>query len=205
MLWVSEFSAVVLCFLYSLLGLKEKRYTVPIGLAFTVAADFCLVVCHPQRRLLGMLFFLCTQCAYAYLLHRENTGKTALWVRLCLTLSGVALAFLVLGKQADALAIVSLCYYTGLITNIGMAFCSFKKRRLFAVGLVLFLLCDTVVGLQAACGGYLPIKEGTALYNIIFPPFNLAWFFYLPSQVLIALSGVLKNKNGQFIDQFVFC
>ncbi len=73
--------------------------------------------------------------------------------------------------------------------NIVAAFKRFGQNSLFAIGLVLFLLCDTVIGLQVASGGYLPIGEGTLLYKIIFAPFHLSWFFYLPSQVLIALTA----------------
>jgi hypothetical protein len=50
-----------------------------------------------------------------------------------------------------------------------------------------------VIGLQVAAQGYLPIEEGTLLHRILFMNFNLSWFFYLPSQVLIALTST-KSK-----------
>jgi len=193
--WVSQFSSVVFCFAFSLLGVKEKNCFIPLGLAFTVVADYFLVAHHPQLRLWGMLFFLGTQCVYAVLLHKENTGKGFLWFRVGLCTLSLVVCLGVLGSGADALAIVSLGYYANLLTNILMAFCRFGKRRLFAVGLVLFLLCDTVVGLQVAGEGYLPIEEGSFLYRVIFPSFNLPWLFYLPSQVLIALSAVKARKD----------
>ena len=49
------------------------------------------------------------------------------------------------------------------------------------------LIILVVVGAIVAAGGYLPIAEGSALYSLLFSGFNLAWFFYLPSQVLLAL------------------
>ena len=58
---------------------------------------------------------------------------------------------------------------------------------LLPVALVLFLLCDTVIGLQVASMGYLPIGEGSWLYRVIFPGWNMAWAFYLPSQVMLAV------------------
>ena len=57
------------------------------------------------------------------------------------------------------------------------------------------MLCDTVIGLQVASGAYLPIAEGSILYRIIFMDFFLSWFFYLPSQVLITLSGMQKRSK----------
>jgi hypothetical protein len=77
------------------------------------------------------------------------------------------------------------CYYGNLILNLLFAF--LNKDRILGLAFVLFLLCDTVIGLQVAAGGYLPIAEGSALYSLLFSGFNLAWFFYLPSQVLLAL------------------
>ena len=61
------------------------------------------------------------------------------------------------------------------------------------VALVLFLLCDTVIGLQVMGSLYLPMGEGSILSRILYPGFDLAWFFYLPSQVLLAL----QNKTSR--------
>ena len=60
---------------------------------------------------------------------------------------------------------------------------------------VSILLCDTVIGLQVAAGGYLPIGEGSLLHKIIFMDFFLSWFFYLPSQILIALSATRRGGS----------
>lgn len=106
---------------------------------------------------------------------------------LILLVEGIAV--LVLKEKTDALALISVCYYANLILNIVAAFRQFRRDLVFPIALVLFLLCDTVIGLQVAAGGYLPIGEDSWLHRLIFMDFNLAWFFYLPSQVLIALSS----------------
>ena len=62
-----------------------------------------------------------------------------------------------------------------------------------ASALVLFLLCDTVIGLQVMGGMYLPIDDGSLLSRILYPGFNLAWLFYLPSQVLLALQNKISR------------
>lgn len=178
----SSFGAIALCFLYSLKG-KGSRF-LKTGLLCTVFADFCLVVCSPVQRLWGMAFFLCAQSAYALHLHRQKKSKPILRLRQLLLIIIVLVTVLVLRGKTDALALISVCYYVLLITNMIHAFAA--GDRLFAVALCLFILCDTVIGLQVAAGAYLPIAEGSGLYRIIFMNFNLAWFFYLPSQVLIA-------------------
>ena len=188
----SSFGAIAVCFLHVLAHINTCDKWILGGLACTVGADFCLVICTPIQQLWGMLFFLTAQSLYAARLHLADRRRPLLWVRLGLIAIALSVTVLVLQENTDALALVSLCYYANLIFNIVMTFLQFKSDKLFPIALVLFLLCDTVIGLQVACGGYLPITEGSLLYRIIFMPFNLSWFFYLPSQVLISLRGAKR-------------
>lgn len=184
----SSFISIVICFLYSLLEAKKSSAFIIGGLACTVIADLFLVVWTPVQRLWGMVFFLIAQTLYAIKLHSSSKNKKILITRVSLIVLAITVAFAVLKDKTDALAIISLCYYANLIVSIMEAFTLFNENKLFAIGLVLFLLCDTVIGLQVASGAYLPISESSIIHKIIFVDFNLAWFFYLPSQVLIALS-----------------
>ena len=187
----SSFGAIVLCFLYALIG--GGKPLLIAGLACTVGADYFLVVCGAQDKLAGMVCFLAVQSLYAIYLHRQDFSKNWLWVRLGSIVAATLVTMAVLQGQTDALALVSLWYYANLILNTIMAFAKFWRFPRLAIGFLLFILCDTVIGLQVAAQGYLPIPEGSLLHQIIFMSFNLAWFFYLPSQVLIALSSK-KNR-----------
>lgn len=191
----SSFAAIVICFLHALLHAKTCDKLILGGLACTVGADFCLVICDPIQQLWGMFFFLIAQSLYATRLHLSHKRPPLLWIRLTLIAVALGITIIVLRDRTDALALVSLCYYANLIFNLVMAFLQIKKDKLFPIALLLFLLCDTVIGLQVACGGYLSIPEGSVLYRIIFMGFNLSWFFYLPSQVLISLRCV-KNTTA---------
>ena len=191
LVWCSYIS-IVLCFLYALLHVKAGSKLFLAGLACTVAADYFLVVHSPAQQLWGMLFFLLAQSFYAAKLHSTCCRNCLVWLRIILSAAAAGVSFLVLGSKTDALAVVSVCYYANLILNILLSFLQFKRYRLAAIGFCLFILCDTVIGLQVASGSYLPIAESTLLYRILFMDFNLAWFFYLPSQVLLALSSA-KN------------
>ena len=93
----------------------------------------------------------------------------------------------VLQASTDALALVSMVYYVNLILNLLFSFLQFRKQPLLSVGFLLFLLCDTVIGLNML-DAYLPISRESLLYAVIDPGFNLAWAFYLPSQTLLAIS-----------------
>ena len=192
LLVVTSYLAILLCFAFAAFNADDRNLCILGGLACTAVADFFLVVCSPMQQLPGMIAFLGTQTFYAIALHQKNRSRKLLYLRLALTALGIILTLAVLGNKTDPLAMVSVVYYVNLIVNIIMAFLRFRKNRLFAIALVLFLLCDTVIGLQAAAGGYLSIGKDSLLYRLIFVPFNLAWLFYLPSQVLIALCSKKK-------------
>lgn len=189
LIWASWLS-ILFCFLHSL---GSGRGLLIGGLACTVAADYFLVLCSPIQQLWGMCFFLTAQTLYAVKLHLSSRSKALLILRLSLVALAELLGLLILKKNLDALAAVSLCYYANLIVNIIESFTLFRQDKLFPIGLVLFLLCDTVIGLQAASGVYLQIPEGSLIARIIFMDFHLSWFFYLPSQVLISLSSKFRK------------
>ena len=185
---VVSYASIALCCLYGLAAGEKGGLWLRLGLLFTLGADYCLVVCSPIQRLWGMVFFLGTQTAYAVYLG----GRTWRWVlRASVSLASLAVTAAVLGENTDALALVSVCYYGNLLLNLVFAF--LNKDRMLGVAFVLFLLCDTVIGLQVAAGGYLPIAQDSVLYGLLFSGFNLAWLFYLPSQVLIALCAGGKS------------
>lgn len=178
--------SIVLCFLFALANTRKSNALRTAALACTVGADWFLVVCSPAQQLWGMIFFLGTQTLYALYLYRRGKRKDLVFARVFLIAAIELTAWLVLGSKMDPLAAVSVCYYAILSVNIIDAFTQTKKDLLFPIGLLLFLLCDTVVGLQVAAGSYLSIPDW--LHRLLFPGFNLAWVFYMPSQVLIALS-----------------
>lgn len=187
--------SIVVCFVFALLLRRPGTGLFLGGLACTLCADFFLVVMTPIQQLWGMIFFLAAQLLYATALHRQVPCKWLPLLRLGLSALAAGLCVAILGQGTDLLAMVSVCYYANLIVNIIAAFSQWHRSKLLPIGLVLFLLCDTVIGLQVASGGYLTIPESSWLYRLIFSSFNLAWFFYLPSQVLIVLSLMSKKES----------
>ena len=186
--WVS-FLSIVLCFFHGLICHRKDTRLMIAGLFFTVCADFCLVLCQPIRQLWGMVFFAFVQVCYCHYLNRNVPNKPSLVIRFVLSIIAIVVCFVVLGNKTDALAVISVFYYVHLIMNIVDAVIMRKAEPLLPIAFILFILCDTVIGLQVMSGGYLPIAEDSLLYRILFCDFNLAWLFYLPSQVLISLSA----------------
>ena len=191
---LSSYLSIVFCFLFALLFGRKHAPLITAGLACTLGADFFLVICNPRQQLWGMVFFLAAQIFYAVFLHSAQKNKYLLIGRILLVLLVEVIAGIILKDKLDLLAIVSVCYYVNLIMNMLTAFSKFRQHPLLAIGFAFFILCDTIIGLQVAAEGYLPIGTDTLLYQVLFIDFNLAWVFYLPSQVLIALSTIRHKK-----------
>ena len=143
-----------------------------------------------------MVFFLGAQTLYAIGLHKRHKSNILLTIRIALIAIIEGIAALILKDKLDALAAVSVCYYANLFMNFVAALTQQRKSKMLPLAFLLFIFCDTIIGLQVASGAYLPITEGSALYKFLFMDFNLSWFFYLPSQVLISLSTIWRKKNG---------
>lgn len=188
-----RFATVVLACLFCVLFAERSReyLLTQAALLLTVCADWFLVLPPSPNQLPGMLFFAVAQLAYAARLYgsdgRPSRRRAQIISRLCLSVIAMASAALVLGKATDAVALISLFYYANLVLNIVFAWTQASKRFIMAAGLTLFLLCDTLVGF-AFLDSYLTVEKGSLIDRINHPGFDLAWAFYLPSQMLLAVS-----------------
>lgn len=196
---VISYACVVLACLFMLLFFERNisYYLTQLGLICTVMADLFLVVLSPIKQLPAMIFFLVTQICYflRLYLNEESTKKRRvhLIVRISAVLFAIVITIAVLRDKTDPLSLVSLFYYANLIVNIIVAFTQLKSQILLAIGLLLFLLCDTLIGLDVMASSYIPVSEGSFIHLLLNVDFNLAWIFYVPSQALIGIS-LLKLK-----------
>ena len=195
--YIQYFAIVLACVFFSLFFEKSKSYLfTQIALICTVLADFFLVHLFPMQQLNGMIFFSLTQIAYFLRIYFEEQStkirKIHLTTRIIASIVVIVATFVVLGKNADALAIISMFYYANLILNIVFAFINFKNAQILAIGLVLFAICDTFIGF-ANITPYMSLSESSLIYKILYSGINVAWLFYVPSQMLLAIS-LLPNK-----------
>lgn len=199
---IIEYSAIILACLFCVLFAERSLSYIftQCALIFTVFADYFLVYSEEMQQLPAMLFFSVTQICYFLRLYfednDENRRKRHIICRISLSLAIIVITAAVLGKNCDALALVSMFYYANLILNAIFACIEFKKNPIFATGLILFILCDTVIGLSMI-DSYLPLSPDAFIYKIIHPGFNLAWVFYLPSQTLLSISLLPKRLKCQ--------
>jgi hypothetical protein len=191
--------AIVLVALFALLTLPDatdkRLHLIRLGIAFTLVADYFLVLADDSE-LEGVLAFIVVQIFYAvYLFVREERRRVkniSLAVRGALMLGLVVVAFIVLGEDTDPLAIASVIYYGNLVISCVFAFLLGRRERIFAIGLLLFAMCDIWIGLEVLFSSYLDSNLMNFVYNA---NYNLPWVFYQPSQVMIGLSLIDKAKS----------
>ena len=137
-----------------------------------------------DRLLLGVGLFLVVQALYALRLYRAN-ARWGWGLRLVLALV-FPLALFPL-RLVTPLNVLALLYFSQLVSNTLLAWRTPSLRR-FAVGLTAFIGCDICVGLFNA----IPLPAGAFFLVSVG-----MWFFYLPSQVLIALSAMEVSHEAK--------
>ena len=195
--------SILLAFAFSCIFGNRSRdgLLISFALAFTLVADAILQFTDPIRRLPAMLFFAVTQLLYAFYLFskltkRQRTRQLILYVTL--VTAALILTAAVLKSNTDALSMISLFYYATLVANIFSAFTS-RHSLIFACGLVFFILCDTLVGLDVMMQAYVPLPPDSLLYRLTHTYINLIWLFYVPAQTLIALSAAERRAPSREI------
>ena len=171
-----KYAGVLLCLLYAALcALRGGDRLTPAALALTAAADWFLLV-RGDHLVVGVGLFLGVQTLYLLRLRMAGAPR-AYWLR-----TGLPLLMGVIVWQLGLLSPLNLLvclYFSQLLSNAALAWAVPRQRR-FAAGLTLFVGCDVCVGLFNLGAGHALSSVGM-------------WLFYLPSQVLIALSGERKS------------
>lgn len=176
-----KYAAILLCFGMALWGaLRGGDPLVALALVLTVGADTFLLLLD-RSYLAGVLLFYGVQLVYLMRLKRRLKGDASPLLRWGL-LGAVLLLLWRMGALSPLNAVTAL-YISRFFCNL-LQSRKWKGRsgRLFFWGLLLYFLCDLCVGL---CNSAQPVPE--ELYRLTGVGM---WFFYLPGQVLIVLSGL---------------
>ena len=174
-----KYGGVLLCLLFALVcALRGGDRLVLPALALTAGADWFLLV-RNDHYAVGVALFLCVQTVY-YLRLRLSAAPAVWPLRAGLAL-GAGLALYAL-RLASPLNLLAGLYFSQLLSNTVLAWPQKGRcRRLFAAGLTTFVGCDLCVGLFNVLPPASPLYPAASVGM---------WFFYLPSQVLIALSAM---------------
>ena len=200
-----KFTSIILCFLMTFLLYARRVVTKDIvilrgALLFTVISDLYILIL--DLYFLGLITFSIVQLLYFIRLHewRKQQGRNTLPfifllrnLFVTLVITGILIK---LGISLDELMLISIFYFVSIFFNtvdaIHIQYSTPKKQyTLYAIGMVLFLLCDINVGLFNL-SDFIHIEE--LWFNKLYAFASIAmWMFYLPAQVMISLSGISRE------------
>ena len=179
----TKYGGVLLCVLFALgCALRGGDRLIPPALALTAGADWFLLV-RNDNYVVGIALFLCVQTVY-YRRLRRGGASAAYPLRAGLALAaGLGLYAL---RLASPLNLLAGLYFSQLLSNALLVWTKKGRRwRAFAAGLTLFVGCDLCVGLFNTLPADSPLYPAVSVGM---------WLFYLPSQVLIALSALPETE-----------
>jgi len=191
------FFFICACWINALIARESavsRRDTLLLRLAMTatLAADFSMLVLYNNA--LGLVFFLLTQFLHNY----RYAGRKALIAQIaaCCAVGLAGAAAVCSGLlRADAETVLAAAYLAAFLFSLAgvfRLFCAKKRnlypkinRRLIALGMSLFFLCDINVGLYNLTAG----MTGNRAFQV------MIWAFYLPAQAMISGSGRKYGKD----------
>lgn len=185
-----KFAAIGLVVLAGLTAIKTSDgRIVAAALVLTATADVFLLLLDTNY-MTGVALFLCVQAAYTCRLCKlSGTNRTLHYTaRVMLAIFAAYVVSAHYGKLETLAAAYIVWFFMNLVQSIALAAQLRAKRTVrFAAGLALFFLCDLCVGIHN-----LPQNALSAFADVAM------WAFYLPGQVLIALS---TDSFGGFHDE----
>lgn len=202
-----KYTGILLCLIMTLLigndGHDEKdTELLQIALSFTALADLCMVIL--DYNVLGIFLFCFVQATYIVRHSRALKKKCRFFT---IIVSSILIASIVkvgiskidvtssgYSSMHENLIIIGsmyfflLCYslFTAWRTLNGSIYPKYSSF-LISIGMTLFFLCDINVGISGVMANV--IISGYKIDEI--SRFSI-WIFYLPSQVLISLSGYIR-------------
>lgn len=198
-----KYLSIILCFLMVLLigkdalNKRDKAF-LQAGFFMTIIVDLCLIIL--DYFILGVVFFCFVQIIYT--IRYEFKKIKYILMKFAIIFHGIMIAYWMIDFfiiKIDILFAVVLFYAICLITSVmrGIKACKnnvypYLNRYMISFGMIFFLLCDINVGLYNI-SAYIDLSV-----NFENTSYLLIWLFYLPSQVLIALSGYDFHRNKNY-------
>lgn len=206
-----KYLCILLCFLLSIISTKNSLINtdtdaatrrdislLQLAMFITVIADLCLVILNYY--ILGVVFFSLVQITYCvrYATKKPKTTLIQFFVIFqCILFSYVIASFFI--EKIDVLLTISLFYIICLLNSVFKSIKAWKNnlypspcRYMIVFGMILFLLCDICVAISNLTA-LLPL---TGYFMSRFQQITcfLIWVFYLPSQLLLSLSGSCNSN-----------
>jgi hypothetical protein len=182
---VFAFAALSFTYKHYALG-KSDAYLLRAAMISTLMADFCMLILYENEA--GLVFFCLTQTICHLRFKPKDLAAASLGTQIALCiLVPIALKFLFGLPLRDLLASA---YAVALLFSAASSVLHRSRYPspnsvMVPAGMILFLLCDINVGLYNLPLSFRPVFQ------------TLIWVFYLPSQLVLALSARSFKPAGK--------
>ena len=191
---VAKYLSILLCFIMTIMIGKNGHDIVDTrllqsGFFLTACADYCLLLSN--KFIVGVIIFCIVQTIYIFRYTRDLTSRSKIFWAISIIYIILSITLLtVFNTQNFDLRLSLICLFYGclIIVSLITAVRTLKANYfplyssvMICIGMILFLMCDINVVL-------FNIFEENGNYAARMCGF-LIWVFYLPAQVLLALSG----------------
>lgn len=184
-----KYGGIIACALYSLYTAVKGKVKFPFvtfALCFTLLADYFLLVKN-DGYIYGVSAFIVAQSFYLARIYFEKGKLPVVSVAVRVAAFSVLCIAMFIARLIEPLTAAVAFYACMIVGNAVESFslCKLGVRYIvFAVGLCLFIGCDVCVGIYNLSSFINIGLTARAAETFVF----LSWTFYLPSQVMIALS-----------------
>jgi hypothetical protein len=184
------FIGIATCLFYTIILCicKKGIYSVGVAFVFVIFADYYVMFFGGWE--ISSIFFSCAQLVYFVetLVLSFSVIEVIINIVIRVVLIGgfEGVVYAIFKKDFQIVEGIMAFYYINIIVNVIFALIHFRRNFFFPLGLFLFLLCDTYICLTKL-NDQLHFT-GQFIQAILNVEVNVAWVFYLPGQVLLALS-----------------
>lgn len=194
-----KFICIILCFIISILTREHALCNKDVsllqtGLFITILADLFLLILD-NYYILGITLFCIVQIIYSIRYEAKKASSTIrkfIIIFLAILIGYTAINIFIM--KVDFLFMIGSYYAICLLTSLTKAIKAYKYEiypnpngQMIALGMTLFLMCDVNVALYNIIGF---ISLTGKFINLLYDISSISmWLFYLPSQVLLSLSG----------------
>ncbi|MGN9165790.1 lysoplasmalogenase family protein [Tissierellaceae bacterium HCP3S3_D8] len=196
---ILKFVSILLCLLMTIISRKRPLdnkdiLLLQMGMSVTVLADIFLLILDSHYKL-GVSLFSIVQIIYGIRYRGQKKDQSIrLYIYIFLMLNCLYFAIRIFTDKAEYLLFISLFYGICLVYSVYSGIVAYGDKRypkinrtMILLGMILFLLCDINVAIYNILG-YIHSSDG--IWNLLYKISSISmWLYYLPSQVLLSLSG----------------
>lgn len=201
MKFISTFLCLIISIISNPIRQSKNIFLLQLGLIFTSMADYVFLI-HGENFSIAIGLFSIVQIIYSFRYREGNEFKRIVKYGAEFIVVMLVYKFIWRYYKIDFLIAIGTFYGICLISSLKDAIYLYKnnpysiENRMILLAMILFFMCDFSLGIHYILDKYLLVKNNNPSYiiNLIMDITSISiWGIYLPSQILLALSGSDNN------------